>query len=119
MKKQTSYEALLAMVVGSLILFFVLDKPWLAYLALGLGLTGLIVRPFSELADWIWHKLTRALGFVSTHILLTVVFYGILAPISFFYRLGKRDDMMLKKGRFTLFIERNHLYQRKDLEKPW
>ncbi len=119
MKKQTSYEALLAMVVGSLILFFVLDKIWLAYLALGLGLTGLIIRPFTGLADWIWHKLTRALGFVSTHILLTVVFYGILAPVSFFYRRSKKDAMMLKKGRTSLFIERNHRYERKDLEKPW
>ena len=122
MKPETKvYQGILAMITGFVVLFLIFNKPWLIYLASSIG----IVSVFSEKAAGFiykyWMKLAQILGTINSKILLTIIFYLFLTPLSFIYRLLNKDTLQLKKdsSKTTYFITRNHTYTKADLEKMW
>ncbi len=113
-------ESILGIVIGFLILFLLFQRDWLLYVSLVVGLAGLFSPFLSRWIDWGWMQFVWALGWVNSRILLSLVFFVVLLPISLLFRLitGK-DTMMLKKRTDTYFKERNHTFTPKDLEHPW
>lgn len=120
-KKETGnpYETILALVVVLIGLFYIFDWKWAPYVALGLGLSSLIIKPLARLVHRLWTKLTHAVGFVMTHVLLSGVFFLILTPMAFLYRLFNKDKLMNKKGKDSYFHVRDHAYEKKDLKNTW
>jgi len=66
-----------------------------------------------------WLKFGEAMSWVMSKIILTLLFYLFVFPISSLYRLFSKDLMMIKKRKDTYFKERNHLFEKKDIENPW
>lgn len=76
---------------------------------------------FAPLAR-VWFGLSLLMGTVVSKILLTAVFYGVATPIGLLRRLTGADPMLLKqwrRGTGTVFVEKEHTFQAKDLEKPY
>lgn len=119
-KKQTRpVESVLGIVTGFILLFWLFRQEWMLYLSMGLGLLGLF-SPFA--AKWIdfgWGQLTRAIGFINSRILLGTIFFLILTPISWLWRLGRRETMRKRPEADSYFQERNHAFSAKDFEKPF
>lgn len=118
MSKNAS-KTILTIVVGFLVLYIFLEKSWMVYTALALGVLSLI-SPF--ISDWIlklWFGLAKVLGFINSRILLTLIYYLVLLPLSLLSRLSSNQTIVLKKGLPSYFVERNHRYTKKDFEKPW
>lgn len=70
----------------------------------------------------VWSGLAQKMGSVSTHILLTLVFYGVLTPVAFITRLFRIDSLKLtswKSGKESLFKKRDHLHAGTDLDHPY
>lgn len=84
-----------------------------------LGLLPLLSKRLARIITKAWQRLMAAIGFVNAHVLLTLIFFIVLVPISFLYRLLKKDPLQLKRGGDSYFQERNHQYEAKDLENPW
>jgi len=107
--------ALAATVAG--LVFHYQPVYYLAAVLLGLGL---FVKP---VAAWIsrgWLALARALGYVNSKILLTLIFYLFLTPLAWFYRLCHGDFLQLKpKNPDSYWTPRDHAYTKDDLEKLW
>jgi len=121
MKQEDKSKALLVIVTGMLVLFFIFKKEWLLYIGLFVGLAGTFV-PF--LADVIvkgWFKLAEALGYINSRILLSIIFFFILFPVAVFARMGKGRNLLgLKRNSSgSAFTERNHRYEPKDLKNVW
>lgn len=126
MSKQTNktperspYETILALCLALLIVHFVFAQSWAVPASLGLGLAGLLS---STLARWIhvcWLRLTYYLGFVMTHVLLFLVFYFFLWPISLLYHLSGKRTMKKSVGERSNYVERDHTYVGEDMEKMW
>jgi len=51
-----------------------------------------ILRPLYKL----WMKFALVLGWVNTRLLLIIIFYAVLTPLAFFYRLFGKSFMKLK-----------------------
>ncbi|MFZ9848133.1 MAG: SxtJ family membrane protein [Flavobacteriales bacterium] len=66
-----------------------------------------------------WLKFGEAMSWVMSKIILTLLFYLLVFPISSLYRLFNKDLLMLKRRKDSYFTERNHLFEKKDLENPW
>jgi hypothetical protein len=67
-----------------------------------------------------WIRLAEGLGWVSSKVILSVVFFCILLPIAMIRRLFKGDTLHLKKENLkTLFETRDHKYVPEDLENPF
>jgi hypothetical protein len=67
-----------------------------------------------------WSNLLKAINFVTSKILLTVIFIVFILPLSFFVRRSKKRTIVLKKeNRTTVFTKRNHLFTGDELKNPW
>lgn len=76
---------------------------------------------FTPLAR-IWFGFSGLLGGVMSKVLLTVVFYGVVAPVGILRRLCGSDPMRIrawKEGKHSVFKEREYIFARDDLEKPY
>ena len=69
-----------------------------------------------------WMKFGTFLGRINSKILLTVIFYTVLTPLAFFYRLfSGKDNLRLKKDPATesFWHKRDWVYGKEDFEKSW
>lgn len=83
--------------------------------------TMTIPAAFCPLAK-IWFGLSHFLGSIMSKILLSVVFFGVATPIGLIRKTIGADAMGLKtwkKGTGSVFVERNHIYTKKDIIKPY
>lgn len=68
------------------------------FISIILALSALIVPRALVLFNKLWFHLGQAMGKVMSPIVLGVIFYGILTPISLVTRLFGRDELRLKRG---------------------
>ena len=52
-------------------------------------------------------------------IIMTIVYYLILVPIAAIYKLSNKKMLDLKNPGASMWQERNHNYQKEDLENVW
>jgi hypothetical protein len=115
-------DAGLALVL--LLLLFVLlgGKQFLLYPAVFCLLLVMTVPAVFSFWARLWFGLSSRLGTVVSKILLTVVFILVAMPIGILRRIGGADPMRIKlwkKGRESVFVERNHLMKKMDIEHPY
>ena len=81
---------------------------WLAAVAVGFALVGLVVQKWLEPIRRSWMKLAAILGAVNSRVLLTVMYVGIVTPIAVLLRiLGKRPIALRPdKGKASYWHQR-------------
>ncbi|MFA7471277.1 MAG: SxtJ family membrane protein [Spirosomataceae bacterium] len=121
MTREDKAKALLVIVTGMLVFYFIFKKEWLLYIGLFVGLAGVFVPFLGDLIVKGWYKLAELLGYINSRILLTVIFFLILFPVAVLARLGRGKNMLglRKDPNQTAFTERNHRYVAKDLKNVW
>jgi len=81
---------------------------------------ALFVPSLARLISLGWEKLAKVLAAVNNRIILTIIFFLVLAPLACLYRLVNRDPLRLaRKETGSYYCERNHLYSSEDLDKMW
>jgi hypothetical protein len=78
----------------------------------------IIFQPFARL----WFGLSTALGTVASKVILTVLFFVLVLPVGLVRRAMGKDSMQAKswkKGKESVFRERNHRFVAKDLDHPY
>jgi polyferredoxin len=112
----------LALVLIALIISMIFSADYLLPIGTGLLIVTMSVptlfRPFAR----IWFGFSHALGTLVSRILLTLLFYGLVTPVGFIRRVLGKDSMQLKKwkrGKGSVFNDRDHLFTRQDLDHPY
>jgi len=85
-------------------------------------LVNMIVPRIYTPLGYLWFGLSNILGAVVSRIILSIIFFTIVTPVGLLRRLGKKDSLqlkMFKKSRHSLYAERNKVYTKSDLEKPF
>ena len=117
--KQDIYKNILIITAGLLIFYFIFELDWLiiaaAVVATGCGL----ISPFAKAVNWFWMKLAFVLGWFNSRVILGIVFFIFLTPLAFLARIFRKDPLMLKKTKSSVYTERNHTYKKSDLENIW
>ena len=67
----------------------------------------------------IWFNIASVLGWFSSKIVLTLLYYLVIVPYGFFVKCFYSKDILKIKPNESLFIERNKKITSKDLENPW
>jgi len=117
--KEEKLKAQLVAVTGFLFLYFLFKKSIFLYSSLILGLVSLFVPLLGNCIISLWFKLGELLVWINTRILLSIVYFVFLVPISFLFRMFVANPLNLKNINSSLYINRDHLYTAKDLENPW
>ncbi len=119
MKKDKILEAIIVISTGFLLLFVFNGQKLFLYIALGSGLTGILVKPLARIIAVGWYKLGDLLGFVVSKVILTVIFFLFLAPIAFLHNIFNKDILRLKNTNKSFWSDRKHDYSSDDLRNIW
>lgn len=117
-KKST--ETILVLVIAGIVLYFVLRQKYLLTIALILGLIGIFIPFLADKIHWIWTKLGHGLGYITGRIILIVIFFLLLYPLSLAARLFRKKDVVkMKQSTGSYFKERNFAYTKESMENTW
>lgn len=112
----TGVLAAAALVIGLLT-----GHKWPYWLALALLCTGLFLKTAASRISSAWMSFAEVLGRINSRIILSAVFYLVLTPVAFLFRLFSGDYLVQarKSGDGSYYHPRGHVYTAGDLEKPW
>tara|TARA_B100000508_G_C11288802_1_gene194197 strand:- start:90 stop:464 length:375 start_codon:yes stop_codon:yes gene_type:complete len=115
---------LFVIVLGLSILSFIfkidgLPNKWLIAIASLIGTVGLSSKVAAQTIVAAWIKIGNALGWVNSRILLSIIFFILLTPIAWLYRMINKDPLKKKKSEHSTFVNRNHQFTKADLENVW
>lgn len=119
MKTDSSKSTILVISTGFLFLYIIFSWHWAIIVSLIVGMIG-IASPFlTKKIEWLWLKLSKLLGYIVPNILLSLVFYLFLYPISIFYKFFAKDPLLLSSKYKTYFIDINKKMDKNSFEKIW
>jgi hypothetical protein len=119
MKKDTSKSTILVISMGFLILYLVFAWRWAVTTSLVIGLVGILSNTLSNKIEWAWMKLSHVLSLIVPSVLLTIIFYLILFPISLFSKLFTKDPLMLSNKHSSYFVDIKKEFNKKSFETIW
>jgi hypothetical protein len=73
--------------------------PWFLTPGIGLMFFGLIAPRLLKYIYLVWMTLAMVMGFVVSHVILTLFFFLVITPIGFAARLAGKDFLSLKLDR--------------------
>lgn len=119
MERTKTLETSLVLTTGLLLIFIITQNELFLYISLGLGITGVFIKPMAKYIAIAWFKLADILSYVSSKIILGILFFVVLYPVSIPYKLSNNDKLRLKKSENSNWVERNHTFSASDIEKIW
>jgi hypothetical protein len=123
--KSKQYEALLVISTAFVVIYlFGLIKHGDAreifiYLACGVGLSGIFIKPLGKIIALGWYKLADILSMIMSKVVLSLVYIVILVPVASMQKIWKKDRLRTRKGKRSLWVNRDHQYQAGDLKNIW
>ena len=119
-RERTRYrETLLVIVLGFSLLYLILDRNWMLYAALGLGIAGMLSVLLNRWIHITWFFIGEKLGFVVSKVVLGAVFYLVLLPMGLLSKLFRKDIFNLRYSGKSGYHRREHLYHPDDFENMW
>lgn len=118
--QEKKYETILAIVLGLLVISLFTNAKALVIASAILAFVGLMIPMVSGWITWLWLKISHVMGWVMSKVIMSIVFYLVLFPISVLAKLSKKDQLKLKKSNEpTYYTTRNYQYSPEELENPW
>ena len=111
---------MLTITVGFLILFLISNSRLPLWIALITGVSGLVSLKLAILIDRAWMWIAKILGYIMPNILLSLIFFLFLFPISLLQKLfSKKDPLQIRGKRDSTFLYRTREFSKESFEKPW
>ncbi len=114
----TTPKTQLVMVTGFLVLGWLFSQIIFVYAAGFIGIASFIPAVGNRLV-WLWFKLAEWLGWFNSHVLLSLIYYVLVTPIGFLFRLTGNDPLFLKDKKGSMYTFREHTFVKEDMENPW
>ncbi len=119
MKHEKSLETIIVLALAFLVLALWRHIPVLFYVSAGLLVLPLISKKATNLIGQAWMGFSQVLGAVMNHILLFLMYYLVLFPLSLLQKLSGKNQILKKSDGDSYFHKRNHTYSAKDVDHPW
>ena len=119
MNREKNLETMLVITVGFLVLYYFTKSNPLLLVALVSGLIGVFSNFLSSKVAWLWGKIAHYLGLINGGILLSAIFFIVLTPIAFIFKITRKDNLKLNRQSDTVYTTRNHQYIDGDLKNVW
>ena len=116
--KQLETHLVLVLALG-IVYYFTSQRVYL-FAAGMIGLIGLFIPWLAAHIHHLWMKLAHLLGFVMSKVLLTLVFFIVVLPMSIFSRLfGNKTGIRLRPRESSYYVVRDFTYTKESIEQVW
>ncbi|MDX2359574.1 MAG: hypothetical protein QNK23_02130 [Crocinitomicaceae bacterium] len=113
-------KTVLTITIGFAIVFLLTKMDWALITSISVGLLGVISDKLSEYIEYLWLKLAWLLGLIVPNILLSIIFYFFLFPLSLLSKLfGKKNPLNLKRTEGSMWISYDREIDIEYFEKTW
>ncbi|MGF1669714.1 MAG: SxtJ family membrane protein [Balneolaceae bacterium] len=120
LKPVDKIKAQLVIITGFLIIALIFDWYYLMIATAILGAFFVFIPVFGDLFIKLWYKFAETIGWVISGVLLLLIYYLVVTPLAFMYRLAGNDPLKLKSPpEKSVFDDRYHLFKKEDIENPW
>ena len=106
----------------ALVIFFFFQEHFLLITSAALLAVALLLPVLLKPAAFLWYNLAEVLGFVSSRLLLSLIFFLVVTPVALVRRMLGVDRLVIKsnnQGAQTAFVEKNKKYSEQDLRYPF
>ncbi len=111
---------MLAITFALILVFLVKKWHWALTSALIIGGIGVFSAFLSEKIDGAWTLLGKLMNRVFPPLLLGLIFYVFIFPVSLLYRLlAKKDALLLKNKNGSTFRENRKDFDKPSFERTW
>lgn len=111
---------ILTIIFGLLFFNYFLDNKMIFYISLFLSGAGVFSNKISVIIEKIWYKISFLLSQIIPNVLLTIIFFLILTPLSFLSKLFKsHTDFVSRNNHYTTFKIQNKVFDKKSFERAW
>ena len=118
--KSDPVKTCLTIAMGFLIIYMLGKFEWALWTALLSGLSGMFSKPLAFQIEKFWMLLARVLSYIVPNIIMGLVFFCILLPVSLLSRLfRKQDTLKLLNTATTVYTESNKKYDKAHFENMW
>ena len=119
MKNNFSYSTIVVLMTALVILFLIYNQKIFLSAAISLAFLCILFPRIAVFIHHLWMKFGSIIGSVTNKVLLTLIFFLVLLPISFLARSFKKVSILLHRREKTYYQERNYEFTKQDLEKMW
>lgn len=121
MQRLETFRTIAVLTVAFLLAYLIFGSPWLLWIAVFLSLGNTFENKITTAVAKYWMSFASILGNINSRIILTLMFFVVLTPTAFLYRIFNRDKVnhFLKNTRSSYFIDVRKKYRREDFEKIW
>jgi hypothetical protein len=109
MEREKALETVIILALVSLVASLKFDLIWLIYVSIGLLAISFISKKLTILIGALWFSFSHYFGMMMNAIIMFIIFYFVLTPISFFQRLFGKNQLLGKVKGDSYFHPRNHL----------
>lgn len=106
--------------LGFLVIYLIFEETWSLNLSFCIALIGAFFNKLSILIESFWFKIAEILGLFVPNIILTLVFFTLIFPLSLIRKVFASSDLLnLKKQRNSNFKPVYKKFVDKDFINPW
>ena len=119
-RSRTNKDSILALTLLFLLLFLSLHKLIFVYLSIGIILLSFFSNAFNILLDSAWFGMGEMIGKISGPVILSLVFFILLIPLSLLLKMMGKDNLQIKTpAAKTNFEISDKTYSKSDLQNPY
>ena len=113
-------KTVLVITTGLVFIYLITSWKWSVYFAFFVGFAGIISGYLAQKIDFVWTKLGWMLGLIIPNIILSIIFFVFLFPISYLAKIfGNKDPLQLKNNKESYFTNSEKDFLKSSFEKPW
>lgn len=119
--RRQELETIAVLAVFLLVLAWTTHRAAYAVAALLFVAATLSLRPLAYCIARIWLGFAGWLAAVNSRIILTLLFFLVLTPVALLHRLCSKNPLIIRREdeRTTYFFDREHTFNKSDLENMW
>ena len=119
MKNNSGYSTIVVWMMALIILFLIYHQKIFLVAAISLAFLSILFPRFAFFIHQLWMKFGSLTGSVTNKVLLTLIFFLVLLPLSYVARSLKKTSVLLQRREKTYYQERNYEFVKQDLENMW
>lgn len=119
-KSASPTSTILVLIVALNILYIINTAEWIIHTSIILGIIALCSEKAINFIHIAWMGLAKILSYIVPNIILTLVFFLILLPLSLLSKLFRGNNLLkLKQDTNSLWTKNERVISREYFEKSW
>jgi cytochrome c oxidase subunit IV len=113
-------KTVLTISVGFLFIYLLGKYNWALWISFLVGLTGVFSEKLSVIIEKVWMKLAFVLSKIVPNIILGVIFFVLLFPISLLSKVFRKQDVLkLRNSSDSVYTLKPGAYDKAHFENMW